>query len=304
MQACPPVLILAFNRPDTTARVFEALRGVKPPRLFFAVDGPRPDKPDDAQRVAKVRELAATVDWPCDTKVLFRDRNLGCKIAVSQAITWFFEQVEEGIVMEDDCVPHPSFFRFAGELLERYRQDERVMAISADNFLRGDCATPYSYYFSRYLHIWGWATWRRAWRLYDHGMRQWPELKDRGWLLDLLGDRAEASYWTQIFDDTHGERNSSWGYRWIFSAWREKGLSINPSVNLVSNIGFGDSATHTVQHENPLAGLPIQPMAFPLHHPPQVVRDEEADLYTQRNLFSGPGGWRSVASRVRNFLRR
>jgi hypothetical protein len=178
------------------------------------------------------------------------------------------------------------------------------MAISADNFLRGECATPYSYYFSRYLHIWGWATWRRAWRLYDHGMRQWPELKDRGWLLDLLGDRAEASYWTQIFDDTHGERNSSWGYRWIFSAWREKGLSINPSVNLVSNIGFGDSATHTVQHENPLAGLAIQPMEFPLQHPPQVVRDEEPDLYTQRNLFSGPGGWRSVASRVRNFLRR
>ena len=153
MRDCPPVLILAFNRPDTTARVFEALRAVKPPRIFFAVDGPRPEKAGDAERVAKVREFASSVDWQSDVQTLFRPRNLGCKNAVSQAITWFFEHVEDGIVMEDDCVPHPSFFPFARELLERYRSDERVLAISGNNFLQGACGTQYSYYFSRYLHI-------------------------------------------------------------------------------------------------------------------------------------------------------
>jgi hypothetical protein len=304
MEYCPPVLILAFNRPDTTARVFEALRAVKPPRIFFAVDGPRPEKAGDAERVAKVREFASTVDWQSDVRTLFRPRNLGCKHAVSQAITWFFEHVEDGIVMEDDCVSHPSFFPFARELLERYRNDERVMAISGNNFLHGARGPQYSYYFSRYLHIWGWATWRRAWRLYDHGMRQWPELRNSGWLMGLLGDRAAASYWTRIFDDTHGERNMSWGYRWMYSAWRQRGLSINPCVNLVSNIGFGDAATHTVQHESPLASLPVQPMEFPLRHPPDVMRDEKADRYTERNVYLVPSRWRSIASRARKLLRR
>src|SRR4051812_40596985 len=159
MEDCPPVLILAFNRPNTTARVFEALQPVKPARIFFAVDGPRPEKADDASRVAKVRELAAAVDWQSEVQTLFRPRNLGCKNAVSQAISWFFEHVEEGIIIEDDCVAHPSFFRFARELLERYRRDERVMMISADNFQQAGRQTPYSYYFSRFLHIWGWASW-------------------------------------------------------------------------------------------------------------------------------------------------
>jgi hypothetical protein len=303
MEYCAPVLLLAFNRPDTTARVFEALRPVRPSQIFFAVDGPRPEKAADAERVAKVRELASTVDWHSDVRTLFRPRNLGCKNAVSQAISWFFKHVEEGIVMEDDCVPHPSFFRFAGELLERYRHDERVMMVSANNFQQGRPRTQYSYYFSRYLHIWGWACWRRAWSKYDHEMAQWPELRDSGWLMDLLGDRSAARYWTQIFDETHGERNMSWGYRWMFSAWRNAGLSVNPCVNLVSNIGFGDSATHTMEQNHPLASLPVQQIEFPLRHPPDVIRDREADLYSQRNVFSAPSRWRAVASRVRSLLR-
>ena len=304
MAPCPPVLILAFNRPDTAARVFDALRAVKPPRIFFAVDGPRAEKPDEAQRVAKVQALASTADWPCDVQTLFRPRNLGCKNAVSQAITWFFEQVDAGIVMEDDCVPHPSFFPFAAELLERYCDDERVMAISGNNFLRRSARDMpyYSYYFSRYLHIWGWASWRRAWRHYDHGMRQWPELRDDGWLAKLLGDRDAASYWTRIFEDTYGERNMSWGYRWMFSAWSRNGLSINPCMNLVSNIGFGDAATHTVHQQSPLASLPVEAMQFPLRHPAEVVRDEAADRYTQRNVYSVPSRWRSLAGRVRGLL--
>jgi hypothetical protein len=205
----PPVLILAFSRPDVTAKVIEAIRAARPSRLFFAVDGPREGREAEREKVMQVRRLAQRVDWDCELRTLFREANLGCKVSVSQAITWFFEQVEDGIILEDDCVAHPSFFPFAADLLDRYRDDERVVMISGDNFQLGRRRTVYDYYFSRYTHIWGWATWRRAWKLYDHGMRYWPELRDGGWLLDLLGTREAAEYWQAIFDDTYHERNTS-----------------------------------------------------------------------------------------------
>ncbi|HZP94393.1 MAG TPA: glycosyltransferase family 2 protein [Burkholderiales bacterium] len=282
---CPPVLILGFNRPDTTSRVLEALRPVRPAQLYFAVDGPRAERAGERERVLEVQRLAERIDWPCEAYTLFRDSNLGCKLAVSEAISWFFDRVEAGIILEDDCVAHPNFFRFAAELLDRFHDDERVLMISGDNFQFGRRRTPYSYYFSLYTHIWGWATWRRAWRLYDHRMSLWPELRDGGWLEDVLGDRVAAASWSRIFEDTWRERNSSWAYRWTFAAWVQGALTVLPAVNLVSNIGFGEQATHT-RRANPLAALPAQPMDFPLSHPPYVIRDARADRYTQRAVFS------------------
>jgi hypothetical protein len=302
MTMCPPVLVLAFNRPDTTARVLEALRAARPARVFFAVDGPRAARPGEAEAVAGVQALARSLDWDCEVRTLFRDTNLGCKIAVSEAISWFFSQVDEGIILEDDCVAHPSFFPFAAELLERYRHDERVMMVSGDNFQQGRRRTGYSYYFSRYTHIWGWASWRRAWSLYDHSMRAWPELRESGWLTGILDDRGAVDYWTRIFDHTHGERNTSWAYRWMFAAWSNSGLTVLPSVNLVSNIGFGEQATHTVVHDSAKAALRLEEMAFPLRHPPYVVRDAQADLFSQRRLFSAPGLLQGAAARARRLL--
>lgn len=302
--SCPPVLVLAFNRPDTTQRVLEALRAAQPERLYFAVDGPRRDRAEEADAVRRVQDLAGSRGWECEVRTLFRPANLGCKRAVSEAISWFFTQEERGIILEDDCVAHPSFFPFAAELLERYRDDERVMMVSGDNFQHGRRRTEYSYYFSRYTHIWGWASWRRAWALYDHAMRAWPELRDGGWLTDVLGERGAVEYWTRIFDDTHGERNTSWGYRWMFSAWSNSGLTILPNVNLVSNIGFGEQATHTLQHDPAKAALGLQEMTFPLRHPPYVVRDAQADAYSQRQLFSTPGLLQGAAARVRRLVAR
>jgi hypothetical protein len=299
----PPVLILAFNRPELTRRALEAVRAAQPAQIFVAVDGPRADRPAEAQAVEAVRRLAQSIDG-CEVRTLFRERNLGCKLAVSQAITWFFDQVEEGIVMEDDCVAHPSFFRYAAELLERYRDDERVLMVSGDNFQPGGPRTPYSYYFSRYTHIWGWASWRRAWRLYDHSMSAWPELRRGEWLLDVLGDRDAVKYWTRIFDDTHGERNTSWGYRWMFAAFRHSGLSILPNVNLVSNIGFGADGTHTLTAEDPHAALPVREMAFPLQHPPYMIQDRRADMQTQKTMFAYPGLLRRAAGRAQRLLGR
>jgi hypothetical protein len=281
----PPVLLLAFNRPDTTARTLESIRAVQPGQLFFAVDGPRPERAGESERVAAVQALADSVDWECDLRTLFRERNLGLKTAVSEAISWFFAGVEQGIVLEDDCVADPSFFRFAGELLEKYRDDERVMAVSGNNFQFGKRADAYSYYFSRYNHVWGWASWRRAWRLYDHGMSRWPGLRERGWPEQYLRDPVAASYWADIFDETHAERNASWAYRWTFACWAHGGLTVLPAVNLVSNIGFGTASTHTF-FRGRVAAMATQRMQFPLAHPPSVTRNEAADDATEKVLFS------------------
>jgi hypothetical protein len=299
---CPPVLILAFNRPDTTRRVLEAVRAARPSRLYLAVDGPRANRPGDVAAVREVRGLTREIDWDCDTRAQFAEHNLGCKVAVSQAITWFFSEVEAGIILEDDCVADPSFFPYAADLLERYRDDNRIAMVSGDNFEEGRRRTTYSYYFSRYAHIWGWATWRRAWRWYDHRMRLWPELREGGWLMDVLGDAGAVQYWTRILDETCAERNTSWAYRWMFSIWVQSGLAILPNVNLVSNIGFGELATHTVAQGSVLASLRTTSIEFPLSHPPYVIRDQAADSETQRRVFSIPPLWRRVATRTRRAL--
>ncbi|MGH8678071.1 MAG: hypothetical protein ACREUQ_06950, partial [Burkholderiales bacterium] len=293
-----PVLVVAFNRPRMTSKVFEALKLAKPKKLFFAVDGPRQGRSEDAALVRSVRELMSDVDWSCEVETLFRDTNLGCKAAVSQAISWFFDHVEEGIVLEDDCIAHESYFPFAEELLTRFRDDERVMMISGDNFQRGAPRTNYSYYFSRYTHIWGWATWRRAWRLYDHRMKAWPELREGRWLLDVLGDARAADYWGRIFEETYSERNTSWAYRWMFSTWVQSGLTVLPNVNLVSNIGFGELATNTHQRDDSISAVGVAEMAFPLKHPAYVIRDARADALTQRKLFYTPPYWRRVSGRA------
>ena len=301
--ACPPVLVLGFNRPDTTRRVLASLRMAKPAQVFFAVDGPRAGAGNDVRRVAEVQSMADQIDWPCETKTLFRAANLGCKLAVSQAISWFFADVEAGIILEDDCIAHPTFFRFAAEMLSRYHGDERICMVSGDNFQGQRARNEYSYYFSRYTHIWGWATWRRAWRLYDHRMTRWPELRETGWLSEMFGERTAVDYWRRIFDETHDDRNSSWAYRWTFSAWEHVALTILPNVNLVSNIGFGAAATHTLIRYRARSALPVQPMEFPLKHPPACIRDEEADAYTQLTVYARSPWWRRLGGEIFRLLR-
>jgi hypothetical protein len=303
MAELPPVLILAFDRPDLTRQVLDRVwqSGVK--TVFLAVDGPRADRAQDLERVRAVRDLALGLERYCEVKTLFRSRNLGCKVAVSEAISWFFDQVEEGIILEDDCLAEPTFFSFAAELLDLYRNDQRIFMISGDNFQFGRRRTDYSYYFSRYTHTWGWATWRRAWRLYDHDMKLWPELKAGDWLQDLLQNPAACRYWTRIFDETHAEHNAAWDYRWTFAAWVNAGLSILPNINLVSNIGFGPTGTHTWWRWSRVANMRTKPMHTPLRHPPFRIRDARADEYTQRTMFRFRW-WRRAARKAYTWWRR
>lgn len=281
-----PVVLLIFNRPDTTAKVFAVVRQAKPARLLVVADGARSDRPDEAKKCAEARAIIDRVDWDCEVLTNFSDRNLGCKLRVSSGLDWVFSLVEEAIILEDDCIPDPSFFRFCEELLAYYRDDERIMAISGDNFQLGRRRTSYSYYYSRYNHCWGWATWRRAWQHYDIKMELWQEIKDGDWLEYILGNAKAANYWQKIFQATYEEKINSWAYRWTFACWVQNGLTVLPEVNLVSNIGFGSEGTHTTNSQHPMANIPVTGVDFPLKHPPYVIRHAEADLFTQNHFFS------------------
>ncbi len=244
-QVKTPVVLLIFNRPDLTAQVFQAVRQARPAKLFVVADGPRSSRPEDAEKCAMTRAILNQIDWDCEVKTCFSETNLGCKNRVSSGLDWVFEMVEEAIILEDDCVPHPTFFRFCDELLAYYRCDRRVMVVAGNNFQVGRKRTNDSYYFSRYNHCWGWATWKRAWSYYDNDMKLWPTMREQNWLQDILGDRKAVKTWRSIFQSVYENSVNSWALRWTLSCWLQSGLTVLPNVNLVSNIGFGTDASHT-----------------------------------------------------------
>ncbi|MBK1648839.1 glycosyltransferase family 2 protein [Rhabdochromatium marinum] len=283
------VLFLVFNRPDATAQVFAAIRKAKVPRLYVAADGPRSNRPDDAEKVAKVRKIVTAVDWSCEVKTLFRAENLGCKYAVSRGITWFFEQEEQGIILEDDCLPSQSFFWFCDQILERYKNEERIMSIAGTNIFESTLInkkTNESYLFSNYALMWGWATWRRAWNKYDLELSSWPSYKKNN--LPTKKPRLtfiERLTWKRILDKTYDGIIDTWDYQWIYSCWTGGGLTILPGVNLVRNIGFSDDATHTKKSYPILSNLVEQEMSLSLRHPNQYRANQLADQFISRYWF-------------------
>lgn len=276
----PPILFLIFNRPDVTRTVFAAIREARPSRLYIAADGARSSRKGEKELCDETRKVAEMVDWDCRVYTLFRNENLGCRLAVSSAIDWFFEHEEEGIILEDDCLPDPSFFTFCTQLLEHYRYDTRIGHISGDNFQQGQRRGDASYYFSRCPHIWGWASWRRAWQKYDLDMKDYPVFKASGYLNNMFATRAEQKHWGHIFEHTYTHTPTTWDYQWVFALTKENMLSVLPQVNLVKNIGFGGNATHTTAGTKALEQMPLQSMEGPLRHPVIMLPDTEADLYT------------------------
>lgn len=238
------VLFMVFNRPDTTAQVFEAIRKAKPPRLYVAADGPRPDREGEVEKVSKVREIATAVDWPCEVKILFRDKNLGCKYAVSGAITWFFENEEQGIILEDDCLPSQSFFWFCETLLIQYKYDNRIGQVCGFNPIKLSSQNN-SYFYSRFGPIWGWASWRRSWANYDVHMLSWPIIREKRLLDAVVASQAEYNWRIKLFDNLYYGGIDTWDYQWSFSKMINSQLNVIPVNNMIINIGFGDDATHT-----------------------------------------------------------
>ena len=280
-----PVTFIIFNRPDTTQQVFEVIRKAKPPQLFVIADGPRDNHPQDIEKCAMTRKIIEQVDWKCEVLTNFADKNLGLKKRVSSGLDWVFEIVEHTIILEDDCLPHPTFFRFCQELLERFKNDHRIMLISGNNFQPVQDQTEHSYYYSRYPHIWGWATWRRAWKEFDVNMELWPSFRDGAWLEYILDNRQDIKYWENAFEKTFAGEVDSWGYALLFACWVHSFLVVQPTFNMVYNIGFGKEATHTTRKKNKYSNFKVFPADFPLNHPPFMIRNVHADRYTQKNLY-------------------
>lgn len=307
MSLSTPVAIVVFNRPQATQRVFRTVAEAKPRKLLIVADGPR--GPADRDLCEETRRIVERIDWDCELLRNYSDVNLGCGRRVSSGFSWVFSQVEEAILLEDDTLPHPSFFRYCDELLSRYRHDERVMHVSGNNFQFGRKRTVYSYYFSKYTHIWGFATWRRAWRHYDFEMTRWPEFRATRLLESICDDPVERKHFGELFDRTHANPSAHNAYstQWLFACWSQGGVTVLPSVNLVSNIGFGAQATHT-RGDADWANLPVEDIG-PLEHPPFVVCDRQADLYTFDRVFYGRSlrqSWlrRELARRTPAVLRR
>lgn len=244
-----PILFLVFNRPETTRLVFESIRSARPPALYVVADGPRPGVVGEGRKCEEVRQIATAIDWDCSLYTLYRDQNLGTGGGIATGITWFFDHVEEGIVLEDDCIPSRSFYRFCEDLLAYYRELSEIMHISGDNFQYGRGHADASYYFSKYAHTWGWATWRRAWQHYDFTLI--PE----------------------------ADRSHIWDAQWQLTVENHKGMAVVPAVNLVKNVGYDSEATHTKTITR--AGfLPALEIDFPLKHPSRIAVDPTADRRT------------------------
>ena len=282
-----PILFLVFNRLDTTIKVFNSIRNLEPEKLFVACDGPRDGIKTDVENVQKVKDfINKAIDWQCDIKMLYRQKNLGCKLAVSSAIDWFFENVEMGIILEDDCLPHYSFFPYCKELLIKYKDEEKIMQISGFNALN-KLKISDSYYFSKFGPIWGWATWQRAWKHYDVELKQWPYVKDNK-LYNMFCDSLLEKRWRiNLFDRIYHNEIDTWDYQWSFTKLLKNGLSIIPSKSLIANIGFDNSATHTTS-SSPHSGIDTySELVFPLKHPAQIERKKYLDKKYFRKFVLG-----------------
>ena len=279
-----PILFLIFNRPETTKKVFSTIKKAQPLRLYIAADGPRSEIPEEANRCELSRNIALNVDWDCEVKTLFRDHNLGCRLAVSQAIDWFFEHEPEGIILEDDCLPSQSFFWFCQEMLEFYRNDKAVGAICGFYSNELEYTPNASYFFSRYLRVWGWAGWRRSIEGYDTNIDFLTE-KQNTWEKDIFSgtEIILKNYWQNIFEEVRSGKIDTWDTQLQYLLWLKKQWVATSSINLIKNIGWSEG-TH-VQKKDHNHDLPTGEMEFPLDHPKIIDREIKADQIIEQKSY-------------------
>jgi len=296
-----PILFIIFNRPLHTATTFEAIRVMRPARLFVAADGVREDHEGDAVNCPQCREIVQQIDWDCKVEYLFREKNLGCKHAVAGAITWFFEQVEMGIILEDDCLAEKGFFIFCETLLKHYAADENIMHIGGTNFQEHHNLLHQSYYFSRVPHVWGWASWSRAWTKYNMSI---PDFS-AGKLKKIFGDfhfpSVSFHYWKHVLTQVQQNKLDTWDYQWTYTIWKNKGLVITPEINMISNIGFDHTATHTTVAESPYANMPIFNMEH-VSHPSAVTVDHKKDVYIFKKWFVKKTIRKKILNRIKKLF--
>jgi len=279
------VALIIHRRPAETRRVFDAIREARPSRLFVIADGPADAV--QAEVVAAARSATDDVDWPCDVTRVYSRTHLGCRERVLTGLDAVFAEVSQAILLEDDCLPDRTFFGFAEDLLERYRTEDRVMSIGGHLWHLPDGFTPDSYWFSAYPATWGWATWSSAWKHYSDAAAAWPSVKESDWLEDRFGGRTVAAQFWRRALDSEAAGNSTWDYTWTLAHWLHGSLAARASTNLISNIGFGADATHTVDLRHPSAARPASSVPLPLQHPPEIQADPARDHELESAVHSG-----------------
>jgi hypothetical protein len=289
--------------------VFEQIRKAKPKRLYIAADGPRAGCPADGELCSRARNVIDQVDWDCELKTNFRAENAGCKECVSAAITWFFAQEDEGIILEDDCLPANSFFKFCDTLLEKYRHDAGVRHITGCNLQQGQKWGDGSYYFSNMTHVWGWAGWKRVWKDYDKDLDKFEKEEMTARLQDIFDNPLVVELYNKIFDEVKAGKVDAWGYQLDFANFFNKGLTIIPNENLISNIGFRSDATHTIDSNSIYAGIPVREIDE-IIHPENMLPEKQAESFILEHVFKtsqvkGRGGkWlKKLKRRARYILK-
>ncbi len=282
-----PVLFLIFNRPLCTKEVFKQISEYRPLKLYIAADGPRTGNKEDENMCIKTREVVKNINWECDVKYLFRDTNLGCKNAVAEAIDWFFKFEDNGIILEDDCLPDQTFFKFCTEMLLKYKDNTEVFSIGGNCFLpeklkKNNC----SYFFSKHVEVWGWATWRRAWMLYDRNITKFTKEKEKLKQIDYLSSNRNYNKWIKIFQNIYDNKVDTWDYQWVYTVWINQGVTILPTKNIVKNIGFNNLATHTISEDNFFSNFNLEKLKFPLIHPNIINRNLIYDNWLDDNVNS------------------
>jgi hypothetical protein len=269
------VVLFAYKRSDNLSAIMSVLRELSIREIYLVADGAKNDS--ELVSVNAVREqLGELIDWPCIVHKNYASSNLGLKERFRTGIDWVFSQEDRAIFLEDDCIPDPTFFRFCDELLEKYQDDKRVFSISGNNFQFRKNNSKYSYYFSRYPHIWGWATWKRSWDTYDSNLGDWGKLRQTNWLKDVTGGFIISKFWKYIFDRLSTGKINTWDYQLTYASFKNHGLNIIPVANLVTNIGYGDESTN-IKSKNRTIGVKAVPMQFPLTHPKEFKADDIND---------------------------
>ena len=274
-----PILYLVFNRPELTRKSLACLRAIRPATLYVVADGPRATVPDDTSHCDETRQVVDEgIDWPCSVHKRYRPVNLGCRHSVAAAITWFFEQEPEGIILEDDCLPTPSFFPYCEAMLTQYRHDTRIFHIAGVNLMPTPVPSQDSYYFSKFPHVWGWASWHRAWKNYDVTMSSWPQFKATNLMSGICPNPREQSFYTDIFDRVHSRQIDTWDFQWFYTCWSNHALTIVPRHSLVSNCGFGPDATHTRKQNPRFADMSTTDLDISkIQHPPFIACNGSLD---------------------------
>ncbi len=302
-QLVTPVALIVFNDPEATRRVFAAVAAARPSRLLLIADGPRTNRPGEAERCVEVKKIVSAVDWPCQVETNYVSENMGPRRRIISGIDWVFSRVEEAIILEHDCLPDASFFPYCAELLERYRHQPQIGCITGFNPLEKNFPFRYSYYYSMVAMLWGWATWRRVWQQYDEHLSTWPRVKEDGLLHLLFPNKRVIAYWTWIFDRMYdGTGPSTWDYQLAYTCWTRNWLSILPRRNLVQYIGFGPQAVHTTVSDSVLA-VPAGAISFPLDHPPAITPWPANAMQMQKRIYARDGIFRKIRRKALSLVR-